>query len=78
MKCISSDEAIYCSTKYGPNFGNMDIKISSESNENTQSCSNIGYSYEHPDYEYDSNEAQLFLAGSNEFQVLEIEVYTKQ
>jgi hypothetical protein len=78
MKCISSDEAIYCSTKYGPNFGNMDIKISSESNENTQSCSNIGYSYEHPDYNYDSNEAQLFLAGSNEFQVLEIEVYTRE
>jgi hypothetical protein len=74
IKCVRPDEAIYCSTEYGPNFGLLDIKISSESNKNSQSCSNIGY----PDYEYDSNEAQLFLAGSDEFQVLEIEIYTRE
>ncbi len=78
MKCINSDGAIYCSNNIGPNFGLMDLKISFDSNLNTESSSNIGYSYEHPDYEYDSNEAQLFLAGSNEFQVLEIEVYTRE
>ena len=54
MKCINSDGAIYCSN----NFGLMDLKISFESNLNNVSCSNIGYSYEHPDYDYDSSEAQ--------------------
>jgi hypothetical protein len=78
MKCICSDEAIYCFNEYGPNFGLMDLRISSESNSNIYSGSNIGYSYKHPDYARESDEANSFLAGSNEFKVLEIEIYTRE
>jgi len=76
MKCIKPSQAIYCSTDYGPNFGLNDIEISNESNIGTNSVSNLGDSYKHPDYEYESNEAQSFLAGSCKLQVSEIEVFT--
>jgi hypothetical protein len=48
------------------------------SNINVVSFSNLGHSYTHPDYRQGSNEAKSFLAGSYNFQVTEIEVYTKQ
>ena len=78
MKCIKPDLAIRCSNYIGPNFGNYDLEISSESNLKFYSRSNIGYSYEHPDYAHKSEEAKSFLAGSKEFQVLEIEIYTRE
>jgi len=34
--------------------------------------------YPHPDFKQGSNEARIFLAGSQFFQVLDIEVFTKQ
>jgi len=77
MKC-SGTYAIFCSNSYGIIFGNEHaIYISENSNRNTNSSSNLGHSYSHPDYAYGSNEATSFLAGSYNFQVLEIEVYTK-
>ena len=69
---------IYCEKSHGPAFGGHDLIIADKSNTNTISYSNIGHSYTHPDYAYGSNEANLFLAGSNKFQVSEIEVYAKQ
>ena len=66
-------KAIYCKSGYGPTFyGGIIIY----SNANT-GCSNLGSSYKHPQYAYGSNEAKSFLAGSEDFQVSEIEVYQK-
>jgi len=68
---------IYCEKSHGPAFGGHDLIIADKSNTNSISSSNIGHSYTHPDYAYGSNEANLFLTGSNKFQVSEIEVYAK-
>jgi hypothetical protein len=76
MKC--SRYAIYCPSNYGPTFGGgHDFHISDNSNTNKDSYSNLGYSYSHPDYAYGSEEAKSFLTGTYNFQVSEIEVYTK-
>jgi hypothetical protein len=69
---------IYCNSNYGPIFGvGIDLCIADKSNTNITSYSNLGYSYTHPDYEYKSDEAKSFLAGSYNFQVSEMEVYKK-
>jgi hypothetical protein len=73
----SKNYGIYCSNSYGPTFG-IDLSVGNKSNINTKSSSNLGLSYTHPNYTYGSNEAQSFLAGSYNFQVSEMEVYTKQ
>jgi len=77
IKCNDPKTAIYCNSDYGPCFGNDDIKISSDSNSKSDSKSNLGFSYEHNDFEYGSKETKIFLAGSFKFQVDEIEVYRK-
>ena len=78
MKCSKCQHAIYCHNSYGPIFGDgHDFVISDNSNTNTNSPSSLGGSYSHPDYAYGSNEAKSFLAGSYNFKVSEIEVYTK-
>jgi len=78
MKCSSCQYAIDCHSSYGPRFGGgADFYISDNSNTNTISYSNLDHSYSHPDYAYESEEAKSFLAGSYDFQVSEIEVYTK-
>jgi hypothetical protein len=74
----SKNKGIFCSISYGPTFGGYDFKIVDSSNTNTNSFSNLGHSYTHPDYRFETNEAKSFLAGSCNFQVSEIEVYTKQ
>ena len=62
------EKAIYCSASYGPTFGGgHDIYISDKSNENKLSYSGgSGNSY---------ISAYSTIAGSKNFQVLEIEVY---
>jgi hypothetical protein len=42
------------------------------------SYSSLGGTYKHPKYEYGTNEARTFLAGSFKFQLDEIEVYQKE
>ena len=75
----SLNYAIYCHSSYGPTFGGgHDFYIAGKSNLNATSYSNLVHSYTHPDYAYGSNEAKSFLAGSYNFQLIEIEVYTKQ
>jgi hypothetical protein len=70
----------------GPVFGGnvlinnlikSDIYISDNSNLNADSSSNLGNCYTHPNYAVESTEAKSFLAGSFNFKVSEIEVYTK-
>jgi len=69
--------AIYCHSKYGPSFG-ADLYIADNANSTTDSFSNLGNFYKHPQYERGTNEAKIFLAGSYEFQLNEIEVYQKE
>jgi len=81
IKC-SHNNGIACSFLDGPIFGGIsgkrDIRISNKSNLKSNSYSNLGQSFIHPDYASESNEAKSFLAGSYKFLVSEIEVYTKQ
>ena len=80
MKCSQCQYAIVGNNHYGPIYGGdggHDFYISDNSNTNTNSYSSLGHSYSHPDYAAGSNEAKSFLVGSNNFQVSEIEVYTK-
>ena len=74
-----NQNAIYCHLSYGPTFGNgYDFYIADNSNVVNTSYSNLGSTYKHPEYAYGTNEAKCFLAGSYNFQTVEIEVYTKQ
>ena len=76
MKIRSSQTgyAICCWTGIGPTFGSgSDIRIC----EKMGNCTNLGYTYFHPQYKRGTNEAQSFLAGSYNFQLNEIEVYQK-
>jgi hypothetical protein len=41
------------------------------------SYSSLGYSYQYPDYEKDTDKAENILAGSHFFETVEIEVYGK-
>ena len=81
-KKFSSDNydlSICFSSKCGPIFGGgQDICISDSSNTNTDSYSNLGYTYTHPEYPYESERAKTILAGTYYFQIEEIEVYEFQ
>jgi hypothetical protein len=69
--------AIYYHSECGPVFG-YDLCIANNANTTMDSRSNLGYSYSHPQYSYNSNEARTFLAGSHKFKLDEIEVYQKK
>ena len=71
------ESAICCHSSWGPTFGE-DIHISNNSNTTIYSYSNLGFTYKHPQYEEDTDEASTFLAGSHYFQLDEIEVYQKE
>ena len=68
--------AICCHSDYGLTFFG-DIFICNNANTANGSISNLGQSYTHPQYAYNSIEAKSFLAGSYTFQIDEIEVYAK-
>jgi hypothetical protein len=71
-----SGKAIYGHANNGPTFGGgHDIFISTHANTNMNNHSNLGHSFRHPSYRYESNHAQGFLSGSYNFQVGEIEVF---
>jgi len=76
---LGGSYAIYSNPYYGPTFGGgHDFYISDQSNLNINSYSNLGHSYQLPftNFSYGSTEANSFLAGSYNFQTLEIEVYS--
>ncbi len=62
---------------YGPIFGGgHDIYVSDYSNQNQNSYSNLGYSYQLPENTtHGSEEAKNYLAGTYYWQTTEIEVY---
>ncbi len=78
IKCSNPTSAIYNSLTCGPTFGSgLDFYLSSDSNANCASYSNLGNTYKHPLFTYGSNEAKNFLAGSYNFQTSDIEVYVQ-
>jgi hypothetical protein len=69
--------AICCHSSCGPTFGD-DIHIANTANTAMECCSRLGDCYKHPQYALGSNEAKNFLAGTEWFQLDEIEVYQKE
>ena len=73
----SRAHSIYCGSGYGPIFGGAhDIYISNYASSNSNSYSNLGYTYSPPSgYSYSSTFAQTFLAGSYNFTPDEVETF---
>ncbi len=75
-------KAIRCNSRIGPCFGGdndniHDICIILDFSIDHDSYSSLGYSYQHPDYEKDTEKAENILAGSHFFETVVIEVYAK-
>ena len=76
MKPKNPAHAIYCNSSWHITFGaEQDFHIAPNSNTSNKSWSNLGNTYKHPTYQYQSNEAKNFLAGSHNFCTSEIEVF---
>ena len=76
--CTNGANAIQCHPTFGPIFGSSegyDLVILSDSNADQISYSNFGHTYKHADYQFKSDKAKNILAGSFNFQTLEIEVF---
>ena len=72
----NNQKAIRSNRFFGLIFGGgHDLYIFSDSNTNTTSYSNLGFTYQHPNYQYKSAQAKSFLAGSYKFSTSEIEVF---
>ena len=69
--------AIYSSSSYGPTFGGgHDITIKSDASSNSNSYSDLGWTYSPPSgYSYGSTLARTFLAGTYHFKPDEIETF---
>jgi len=69
LKNSNGENAVFDHQSYLPTFGSgFDLKIADNCFSNTNSYSDLGYTYEAPyNYEYKSTEAQSFLAGSYKF-----------
>ena len=79
MNCSNHAYAINCVNINGPTFGGgYDIQICHNSDVIRGSYSNLGHSYKHLQYDFQSIEAKSFLAGTHYFKTAEIEVYTKE
>ena len=77
MNSTNNLKSIFCANEAGPSFGSGEIHITNNSNTNNiyESFSDLGDVYKHLQYDYGTNEARAFLAGSYNFQLTEIEVY---
>jgi len=79
LKCQNYYLDIYCGSDYGPTFGKgPGFRIAINSDVNSHICSLLGSTsnvYRHPHYADLSPEAKSFLAFSENFKVLDIEVY---
>jgi hypothetical protein len=88
MNVSNPNKAIYCDSNCGPVFGGSivkegekwlrgDIRVADNGNLNTDNASFLGDAYKHPSYLFGSNVTYTFLAGSQRFQIEEIEVYQR-
>jgi hypothetical protein len=82
MKQTNPASAIFPYSSYHITFGaGHDFKTATNSNTSGESYSELGYTYKHPTYQYQSKEAKNFLAGlyqfytSEKFYTSEIEVF---
>ena len=76
IKDADARGSVWSSSKHGPLFGSgHDLYIADKSNTNDDSYSNLGFTYTHPDYQRDSERANSILAGTQFFEVDEIEVF---
>jgi hypothetical protein len=77
LMVTSPYNAIYSYYQNGPTFGQgSDIFVSDKSNINNNSYSNLGLSYELPEnISYGYSGSYIYLAGSRNWQTVEIEVY---
>lgn len=75
----NKSQAIYCHDMCGPSFGQFDFLIKTNANTNLASFSNLGASYLFNDYVGGAGAgaggSHTFLAGTKNFQVVEIEVF---
>ena len=73
----SRAHSIYCGSSYGPSFGGgSDTHISNYASSNSNSYSDLGYTYTPPSgYSYGSTFAKTFLAGSYKFTPDEVETF---
>jgi len=75
MKQINTIKSIFCHSGCGPTFGGgIDLHICNNANTTASSYSKLGHSYQHPQPEQGGS----YLAGSEYFQLSEIEVYHKE
>ena len=76
-KYRSNRQSIYSCSSHGPAFGGgYDIKIGSYASFNSNSYSDLGYTYSPPSgHSYGSSFTQSFLAGSSTFTPDEVEVF---
>jgi hypothetical protein len=75
MRQINTQYSIYCNSGYGPTFGGgPDLYICNSANTTASSYSKLGHSYQHPQ----PSEGKSYLAGSQKFQLSEIEVFKKE
>ena len=77
MNVTIPDYATYCYPSYGPTFGGgFDLLIYDNCHMNTNSYSNLGYTYKLPTgYVYNTDQAKRLLAGTRNFKVDEYEVF---
>ena len=79
MRSLDASHSIFCSAWSGPTFGaDFSIYIANKANKIDNCSSNLGKTYRHGKYVYNSDEARAFLAGSYHFQLSEIEVYQRE
>jgi hypothetical protein len=75
MRQIETMHSIYFHTGYGPTFGGSnDIWLCDPVNSTARCYSKLGFSYQHPQ----PSQGKSYLAGSDEFQLSEFEVYQKE
>ncbi len=65
--------AIYCDSDYGPTFGySGDIHIADNANTTMNSCSDLGGTYSHPQYEEETMKLQHFWLDQSIFNWLKL------
>lgn len=79
VMCSETTKAVFGGAENGPTFGaGADLVIATNSNVNKKSGTNFGCSYSHGDYPYRTAQAKSILAGSYNFQSVDIEVWAKE
>ncbi len=60
--CSGSDNATFGNPSYGPIFGPDEFTIASDSNNNQKSWADFGESYQHEDYQHNTEKSQEYFS----------------